>query len=265
MRLIADTHLHFYPCYNAQTALRHLLDNLGKLSGDAIRIGLLAERRDCNVYAQIAAGGADMDGFKVQPSSEPDAVSIHLDGKPLLYLLAGRQTVTAERIEILSLASRLNIAEGLPADETVRAILNTKGVPVLSWAPGKWFFGRGNVIRRLINQFKPGEVLIGDTSLRPTLWATPWLMHEASKRCLKILAGSDPLPFAGEEKYMGTYATLMEGAFDPAKPASSVRNIMLSPGFSPELTGFRCGVINVARRLLRNKSASAAEKKIGTR
>jgi hypothetical protein len=253
MRLIADTHLHFYPCYDAAAALRHLVDNLGGLSGDAVTIGLLAERRDCNFFAQIAAG-ADLGVFKVQPSSEQDAVSIRLDGEPVLYLLAGRQVVTAERIEVLSLASRLNVAEGLPADETVRSILNAKGIPVLSWAPGKWFFRRGDVIRRLIRQFKPGQVLIGDTSLRPTLWTTPWLMHEAARRGFKILAGSDPLPFAGEEKYMGTYATLIEGAFDAAKPATSVRNLMLSPDFSPVLTGLRCGPIEATRRLLRNKS-----------
>jgi hypothetical protein len=253
MRLIADTHMHFYPCYDA-AAMRHLADNLGELSGNAVKIGFLAERRDCNFLAQIAAGGADLGVFKAQPSSEPDAVSIHRDGKLVLYLIAGRQVVTAERIEVLSLASRLNIAEGLPADETVRSILNAKGVPVLSWAPGKWFFERGNVVRRLINRFKPGEVLIGDTSLRPMLWATPWLMHEAGKRGLKILAGSDPLPFAGEEKYMGTYATIMEGEFNADKPATSMRNLMLSPDFAPVLTGLRCGPIEVARRLLKNKS-----------
>jgi hypothetical protein len=260
MRLIADTHLHLYPGYDTQKALRHLVDNLGELSGDAIKIGFLAERRDCNFFAQIATG-ADLGGFKVQPTSEPDAVSICLDGKPVFYLIAGRQVVTAERIELLSLASRLNIAEGLPADETVRSILNAKGIPVLSWAPGKWFFERGSVVRRLITRFKSVEILFGDTSLRPTLWATPWLMHEAGRRGFKILAGSDPLPFAGDEKYMGTYATIMEGEFDAAKPATSVRNLMLSPGFSPLLTGLRCGPIETARRLLKNRASSAFQKK----
>jgi len=144
------------------------------------------------------------------------------------------------------------MSAGLPRIE-VKFLIDADGIPVLSWAPGKWFFERGKVVKTLIHQFGANQLLIGDTCLRPTIWGTPELAREATEKGLRTIAGSDPLPFPGEERLMGTYATTLQGSFDPAKPASSLRNILRSPDAVAALTGRRCGVFEVMRRLYSNE------------
>lgn len=189
--------------------------------------------------------------FEVGPADEDDALVLCEHGEPRLYVFSGRQIVTAERIEVLALTVDLRLAGHLPAKEVVEAVLDAGGIPVLSWAPGKWFFKRSGTVRELIDSFRPGQVLIGDTTLRPTVWPEPLLMRLAVRRGFTVVAGSDPLPFSGEEKYMGTYASIMEGPFDPGKPVTSIRKVMTAPDAVIAMAGKRCGLLEALNRLKR--------------
>jgi len=140
-----------------------------------------------------------------------------------MHLVAGRQIVTAERIEVLGLAMPGRVDDGRPAPDTVAAVQAAGGVPVLAWAPGKWFFARGRVVLDIIARHPPGALLLGDTTLRPTVWPEPAIMRAARKRGYGIAAGSDPLPFAGEEARMGAYASVIEAPFDAQNPLASAR------------------------------------------
>jgi hypothetical protein len=256
MQLIADTHLHFYPAYDTTAALRILIDGLVRLDANAVKLGFLAERSDCHFFADIRHGKLIANGeFEAKQSPEENAIIIHSKGEQILHLFAGRQIVTAERIEILALTVDVEIAERLPAEQVVQVILRANGVPVVSWAPGKWFFERGKVVERLIERFAPDQLLIGDTSLRPTAWGKPELMRKAERKGFRIIAGSDPLPFAGEEKYMGSYGTALKGSFDPVQPVTSIRKLLMSPDSQILPTGQRCGPIEVAHRLFKNAAA----------
>jgi hypothetical protein len=259
MQIVADTHLHFYPCYDVNAGLRNLSSNLAKLASDAVKAGFLAERGDCNFFSDLQNGKIRPDaGIEVQSASQPEALILRGMDANKLFLFAGRQIVTAERIEILALTCDARILDGKPADETVRAVLKASGIPVLSWAPGKWFFERGQVVRRLIGQFEAGQMLIGDTSLRPTIWPEPQLMTEARKKGLRLVAGSDPLPFPGEEKYCGIYGTILEGAFDERTPVDSMRKMLMSSATTTSLAGRRCGAAGVALRLFKNAMSKRA-------
>jgi len=257
MKIVADTHVHFYPCYDLQAALRNLVDNLGNLGGNAVRTAFLVERSDCQYFTEIEQRKAGFSGgdFEISPAAEAGSMILSKNGRPELYLFAGRQTVTAEGVEILALTVDTRIADGLPAREVVGVILDAGGIPVLSWAPGKWFFRRGQIVRELIESFSPGELLIGDTTLRPTVWIEPLLMRLAVRRGFAVMAGSDPLPFSGEEKYMGTYASVLDGPFDPDKPVTSVRKMLTTPGMRIVMAGKRCGPLEVIRRLRRNTAS----------
>ena len=227
MSIIADTHVHLYPCYDGAAALRTLSANLGRHGGDAaVRLACLAERSDCDVIAQWADGSAPAPPGWTLTAPEAGALRAEGPAGAVVYLVAGRQIVTAERIEVLGLAMPDRVEDGRPAADTVAAVQAAGGVPVLAWAPGKWFFARGRVVRRTIARHAPGSLLLGDTTLRPTVWPEPALMRAARKRGYGIVAGSDPLPFAGEEVRLGVYASVIDAPFDAERPLAAAREAL---------------------------------------
>lgn len=208
MQAAVDTHVHIYPFYDVVRTLDTLLTNLGHNGPNDLRIGCLAERYDCDLYRELATSPRQsvVDSFAI--TVEENSLRIcSRRGAGEFHLLPGQQIITAENIEILSLACARRVAEGLSASDTVRAIRSLGGVPVVAWAPGKWFFARGKVVRALLDEFSPGDMLLGDTTLRPVGWLTPLIFRTARKRGFRIICGSDPLPFAGEEQTPGSYLT----------------------------------------------------------
>jgi hypothetical protein len=250
-RLIADGHVHLYPFYDLPRAVSSLEGNLRKHGISGIPAGFLAERHDCHVFRELREGRLRLPGMDFRPAGE-GCLALHGEAGPRLFLFPGRQIVTAERLEILALTVDIQLPDGSPAADVVERVQASGGVPVLAWAPGKWFFKRGNVVAGLLRRFAAGKLLLGDTTLRPTLWAEPRLMRHARSRGFGILAGSDPLPFAGEEGNLGRYATVLEGEFDSGSPRTGVRRMLTSPGGPGSVVGSRGGVGETLRRLRAN-------------
>ena len=80
-------------------------------------------------------------------------------------------------------------------------------------------------------------------------------MQLARERGLTVIPGSDPLPFAGEERYAGTYGFIYQGAFDVSHPAASIGRMLAGPAAAITAAGARCGAWAVARRLTRLRKA----------
>ena len=132
--------------------------------------------------------------------------------------------------------------------------LNMAPLPVLPWAPGKWFGARGRVIRKLMEQAAAGSFLAGDTTMRPTGWPVPVLLRYARRSGLGTVAGSDPLPQPGEEAYAGTYGIFSDVTLDPTRPADGLRNILLR-GNTFTVRGRRCGPLEMAQRWNRHRKS----------
>ena len=255
LRAIADTHLHLYPDYDIDTAFNHFIRNTPLVTGqgkDQIRIACLAERHDCDYFDSIRSKQTVLRDFDIveadsakgltKASDQPDSnltpsnvlPEIVLQSKvsaERFTLLPGRQVISSENIEVLALACHELIPDGLPAAEIIRKVNQIGGLPVVAWSPGKWFFSRGKVVKALLSQFSPADFVIGDTSLRPYFWGLPLLMRKAKRLGFHIVAGSDPLPFAGEESWYGAYTSEIEGQ------ASSATEL---------ITGLKC-VSNTAK------------------
>ena len=264
MALIADAHVHLYPCYDLKRAVSTLARNLHALCVDAIPVAFLAERRGQGSFRDLLANPDLLaPDFRVRPLPEPEALAVSTDSGDALHVFAGRQVVAAERIEVLSIACLTAFEDGLPAADVIERIVAAGGVPVLPWAPGKWMFGRGALVGALIDQFASAGLVLSDTSLRPWLLREPKLLQAGRKRGLKILAGSDPLPFAGEERVMGCYACRMPGVYDPKQPVTALRRLLRDPAHAAEPRGRRCGVVHVVCRLARNARARGMPLKSG--
>ncbi len=270
MLVLADAHVHVYPTYDPTRVFQTGIDNLESLwiqmteggssladTGEShVKVFFLTERFDCHFFRELADQGSDrLDGsFQVENAAEPAALSLLRNGTVAAYLVAGRQIVTRERVELLALTTDSEIPEGMSVDDSIRAIQAASGVPVVNWAPGKWFFNRGRIVANLVANRQPDALLLGDTTLRPVGWTEPRLMRQGREHGFKVVAGSDPLPFEGEEQWVGRYGIAVEGKFDPRKPTTSIREMLLSDISPITPIGSRCSARQVADRLRKNHS-----------
>jgi len=252
MNIIADTHIHFYPCYDLKRAIVILRSNLANIDSDCLNLAFLAERFDCHYFQEMKIKKEEIpsSSFKIRDFGE--ALMLEEQGYQNLFLFAGRQVITRERLEILALTTDMKIPDGLPVHTVIDHINEAGAIAVLSWAPGKWFGERGKRVARLLKDYSANELLLGDTTLRPWCWFEPLLMKKAVKSGFSVLAGSDPLPFAGEEKMMGRYVSGWKMEFDLHDPVGSVRNYLKESGKCLQRHGRRGYCIETFRRLYKN-------------
>lgn len=250
--LLIDAHVHIYPSFDLSTALHSGTRNLlAHASGSRGRpIWLLTEREDCHFFDDLSSRVEPIPaGWELE---QPEASILRLRSSAVQLLVAqGRQLVSREGLEISALVTPLNIPDhSETAQSLIKQVLDSGGIPVLNWAPGKWFFKRGHIVADCLERFSPRELTIGDTSMRPTLWPLPAQMKTGQKRGFTILAGSDPLPFPSEVYQIGTYGLRCESSFDDTKPAIALRSLLREQS-SCQIMGRRSGPLEFLSRQAR--------------
>jgi hypothetical protein len=255
---LADGHVHIYPIHDINFFLRCALQNLKKLSHqefsgqNVIYYLLLVESSDCHFFQKIerSNNGHELDEFIIQKHGEELCLHV-LDKNTFetrLHLIAGRQINSKEGLEICSIGSPIGIQDNRENATGLIELIEKSGcIPILNWAPGKWMFGRKAAVLNTINSSTPLSLFIGDTSMRPSFWPTPGLMKFAARQGFRSIAGSDPLPFRGEEKQAGTLAFYLKGYFDPSRPGMSLINALKERKNVPHILGRRRGFFNFIR------------------
>jgi len=268
VQLAVDTHVHIYPFYRVEMALETVLKNLAKYGAQRTKVACLTERYDCDLFAELSnfPRSEVLEKFDLELTSDSLVVRKKSNGD-FFHLLPGQQIITAENIEILSLNCGERVGEGQPAVDTVRAVLDAGGVPVAAWAPGKWFFERGKIVASLLDQFSPAELALGDTTLRPIGWTTPHIIRNAMQRGYRILFGSDPLPFNGEENQAGAYFSKVDsapGSIAEGTCPGSVISQILTLDLDVSAAGARGSLPEVLLRLYRNNRAPKPSREIAS-
>ena len=198
LRIHLDAHAHIYPFHDVPALLLAALDHMPRIAPTDLRVLCLAERFDCSFFQALSQDEISLPGdrWRIAAWDPAGGVKIrHLPDHRDIWILAGRQIVSAERIEVCSLFSDTPIADGQPARDLIRA----------------------------------------------------------------ILAGSDPLPFPGEEESAGSYHCTFSipALADPARLVAPLKAALASGSLSIAFGGHRDGPLSVFRRLRRN----AQEKK----
>lgn len=250
--LYFDAHVHLYPVYDLSLAISAGLLRMeaAGVPKEAVRLWLLSERADCEAFDQLRES-AQVGMYRVQRCAEPEALALFLGERRVLTILAGRQIVSRDGLEIAALASLFRLEDRqLDAAAGIDAALAAGALVSLNWAPGKWFGRRGRIVAGLLSGAPRPGLLIGDSAMRPRLWGEPILMRQARRRGWQVIAGSDPLPFAGEEHSIGRYGSRLEGVWDEEHPAASLRRLLgaAAPGLT--FWGGRRGPFEFARRQL---------------
>lgn len=260
MNLLADTHIHIYPCHEAGRLMAGAARRLRSFGGDpSASVALfLTEARQHDYFSQLKEGrhGLSSD-FQVIPQSEPEAVRVQHGDEADLWIFAGRQIVTEERLEVLALTLAEGPEDGAPAAEVVAQVQQRGAIAVLPWAAGKWLFKRAKIVQGVLEQFPPDQLLLADSSMRSWVWPTPSFFQDRDR---PVLAGSDPLPLKGEEDQAGGYGIRWDLAFDPARPVTSVRNGFRTHPPTWSRIGSRNTLLEMAHRLWRLRRAPKTTK-----
>ncbi len=228
--LLVDAHVHLHDCFDlsqfldaASANFQQQSDRLG-LDQPAIGILLLAEVKGVNAFAQLVEQqqqlNQQLSTWEITPTHEAISLRLtHTSGQTLL-IMAGRQVVTQEGIEVLALMTEGMLEDGLSLEKTLAGAIALNSLPVLPWGVGKWLGKRGQLVQAGL-EASPNTLFAGDNGGRPSFWPLPDF-------CKRQLPGTDPLPLSYEVKRPGSFGFATQAVLDWDKPGESLKQVLSS-------------------------------------
>lgn len=244
--VLVDAHVHCHPSFDLGQFLDHAQRNFSRAAVD-----LAAPGEVVGVLALTAGRGeASFERFRrhrgdslpracwrIVETTERQSLVARCGSGIQLALVAGQQIRLQGGLELLAIGVDPGLKDGGTLDATAAAIRRAGALPVLPWGFGKWTLRRGRLVDRLLNRTPPDELLVADSGTRAALSRYPPLLTRAESLGFRVIAGSDPLPLAGEVARPGSFGFLVPGPFSIARPAASVKKL-LGPGApKPRLYG----------------------------
>ena len=243
--ILVDAHVHFHACFGRREFLDSAARNFAAASE---RLALSAATSGVLMFSECSkdryfrtfreSAGEEWPGrWVLHRTAEATSLVARREGGPDLFLVAGRQIISAERLELLALGCDADLPDGQALESSIEAVEQSSGLAVLPWGLGKWTFGRGRRVAEIVGRRTAGGLFLGDNGGRPALLPRPALFGEAERRGIRVLPGTDPLPLAAEVGRVGSYGSVMRTHFDPAYPARSLLAFVRDSAFRPEPYG----------------------------
>lgn len=245
MSILIDAHVHIHPQFSIEEFFSFAWENFSRaadaigVSGDTDYVLALTEGQGCDVFGTLkgrAISSSEKEHTVFEDSfwtpyltKETESLIIRKADKKLI-ILAGRQLVSTEKIELLSLFSSLVIEDrSLPLAELAQRVSQNNALPVVPWGVGKWIGQRGKVVEELFSKQLDFPIFPGDNGNRPPFWPMPQLLRKAPTRYSAVLSGSDPLPLASHENRAGSFGSFITDAeLSLDTPIDSLRKILLT-------------------------------------
>ncbi len=243
---LVDAHVHLYEGFDLSRAFDAALQNFRELSSvsDPDVCLCLTEDRHHDVFASLV--NFKHSRWRIEPHGDGRSIRVFdLESGAGLWVYAGRQIITAERLEVLALLVPSENIDGLkdgaPLDKTVACVHEAGALPVLPWAFGKWWSSRGQLVSDFARDCR-AALCLGDNGGR---WkglggVLPCPLGTASERV--VLPGSDPLPLSGHEDRIGRFGFSIRTGIDESAPADSLRVALLSLKENPDPVGRTAGL-----------------------
>ena len=256
-QLLIDTHVHLYPRYDLTRTLRAAVKQMNGSAptSDIQRCLMLTETARDDRF-QALRSGEPVAGWSVESADDASLLMTSSNGVAL-WVFAGGQTNTAERIEVLTLGTTHRVADGQPLDATIQQAIDTGAVVVMPFGIGKWVGKRGKLVASAFERYHDRGVRVGDNAGRPRGTGTPALFKRSQHLGHAVLPGSDPLNTALGETAAGRYAIVLDTAFDPLQPVESVRQALRNAEPPTQCFGQRVSLVRCMREqfLLRVEKA----------
>lgn len=253
--LLIDAHVHLHRCFDRAVflaaAAAHFQAAARAMALPATTPGclLLAETPVEGAFAELREGHALPPGWRTRRTAESESILLVGPAGAQIVVVAGRQLVTREGLEVLALGTACVAVPGGALGEMVDAILDAGAIAVVPWGFGKWWGARGRVVEALLTAPRPG-LFLGDNSGRPAVAAEPTHFERARSLGIGVLPGSDPLPFPWHARLVGRYGFALPDAFDPVTPAARLRAALRQATDSPERFGRRASLPEFVRSQL---------------
>jgi hypothetical protein len=244
-KLLVDGHVHLHERFDRESFLDSALRNF---RSGALALGLPPGTAGCLLFTETArdhqfrrlaaeAGASGKGRWRFEATGEERSLLARREDGEWLVLVAGSQVQTAERLEVLALATLERVPDGSPLREVLERLLGGEGVAALPWGFGKWWLRRGSLLRRIVDEHERGPLFLADNGGRPRLHPRPALFRRGEARGLRLLAGSDPLPLPRQELRVASYGFEMEAPAAWDTPARHLVERLRSLERSPRLFG----------------------------
>lgn len=227
---LVDSHIHIHECYDLEkffnSAKKNFTDNSKKLNLNTNQFVLcLTESHGVNYFSILADKANEnkkIGNWEIIKTQNQNTLELKDNEDFSLFLIAGRQIVTQEKLEVLALGLFEDPEDGNPILEVLSYVSKYKLIPVVPWGVGKWMGNRKGIIDKLVMENSTFSIYLGDNGNRPFFWNKPEIFEAAAKYNMLNIPGSDPLPFDNEVNKPGSFGFVLEGVLDIEKPFDSL-------------------------------------------
>jgi hypothetical protein len=241
--ILVDAHVHIHDCFDLERFFTSTHKNFQsqaagmQASNNFTGTLLLAESAGENwfeILSKRAVVEAHDDSrqsgiWSFQRTGDDRCLELQSGGEQKLYVMAGRQIVTAEGLEVLALITQSLFADGLPVEDTIHSIHENNAVAVFPWGFGKWRGRRRRVLDVVLSNESFSGIFLGDNGGRAGFLGVPGPFNRPSEKWIKILPGSDPLPFAFEQGRAGSFGFWCNETVSADRPAEDLLRILRNP------------------------------------
>lgn len=250
--LMVDAHVHLYGSYDLADSFDHARANFDRavskrrLPSDTVGVLLLVEMSYEHRFAELAAiarSGTPIGRWTFQPTEEAMSLVVRDDAGRTMVLIAGRQIVTRERLEVLAIGTTATFPDQLNLDAAMEAAFSSRALVALPFAVGKWTGARGRLIREAIERHRSRGLVLGDNGNRLKGWPAPGVFARAWADGIPVLPGSDPLPLPGQLQRIASYGLVLDAVWRPHAPARPILDALAALDEPPRTFGSLTGPV----------------------
>jgi hypothetical protein len=234
-----DAHVHLHALSSVSATLDAAAAHFVRASGARRKLlgGLLLTQMAHERVFEALAGRDRIGHWRLRRLPEEPETMIASDEGRAVAVVCGRQVRAADGLEIAALGTLANFGDGRPFAESLAEVLDAGAIAAIPWGFGKWLGARGRRVEATLAERHEGEVFLADSGARSWAAREPSLIRRARGRGVRVLAGSDPFPFAADCRRAGSFGFLAGIEPDPDRPLDSLRRWLRSPHAVPRLYG----------------------------
>jgi hypothetical protein len=252
--LRVDPHVHLYDTYPVDAWAYAAVRNLGVKDGvDGALIVVDRAGQDSFSRLRTAGGSVKWQEQKTEHKVESTPrVGVLTVSDRAVFVIRGVQYVSAEKLEVLGLGVARSCADGLRCRELIKHILGEGGVVCMPWSPGKWLGPRGVVVKELLEEFTPSDVVFGDIAIHSRGSPPSSILEQAGRAGFRVIRGTDPLPRAADVELVGSYGFEAELEVKPDinNVLTFITNAIMSKNNELRVCGRPNSLWTAARRFL---------------
>jgi len=238
--ILADGHVHVYHFFPLPDLLNSAWRNFEKAfrkkkQGKQFEgVLFLTEMAESDGFLRFKEGidrkknenAGDRPPWTLSFTQETESLKASRGREEHIFIVAGYQISTSENLEVLALGTTVTFEDGRSLEKTIDQIVKNDAIAVIPWGVGKWLGKRGKRLTKVLSEKTRSNLLLGDNGGRPLFWCRVSQFELASKKRIKILRGTDPLPIHREVRRPGSFGFMIPERIDHERPSSHLKQLL---------------------------------------